>query len=116
MTVALVETPVQYRYNFCAFKQLENNRMKKFIVCLLMGLMISSVADASKLSHWFNKQNQKQQQRKAEQRARDLNFADNAYRLQRGYVDHSNERCRVYDFRSHSNPYKHGTYTVCYGR
>ncbi len=107
--------------------------MKKTLLLLCLGLMICSAAQASKLSEWMNKQDQERaqqeqarqqeqaqqqqarQQHRAEQRSRDLNFADNAFRFRDGYVSKDNERCRVYDFRSHNNPYKHGTYTVCYG-
>ncbi len=107
--------------------------MKKLTMILLLGLLVSTAAQASKLSEWMNKQDQEQQrqdqerqqelqqqaqarrQHLAEQRARDLNFADNDFRFQSRSTNGNNERCRTYSFRSHNDPYKHGTYTVCYG-
>lgn len=93
--------------------------MKKWIV-VLMALMMVPIANSSKLSRYMNKmdaQAQAQQQEiQAQQRQewqQDMNFKDLDFRLDRRYFDDQGQSCRAYVFRARSNPYRHGTYTVC---
>lgn len=93
--------------------------MKKIVVILLVSLCIGT-GYASKLSKFLDKMDsdQKQQaaqqrQREAQEMQRDMNFADFAFRLQQRYTDNRGQRCRDYEFRARSNPYKHGYLTVC---
>ncbi|KTD62261.1 hypothetical protein [Legionella spiritensis] len=87
--------------------------MQKILIIILSSLVLLSTAKASKLSRYFNKQEEKnraEQQREVQQ---DMNFSDFSFRLEKRYTDERGERCRDYVFRSRSNPYRHGYYTVC---
>ncbi|KTD59203.1 hypothetical protein [Legionella shakespearei] len=93
--------------------------MKKVIAILLVSLCVST-GYASKLSKFLNKMDNDQKQQAAQQRQleaqemqRDMNFADFSFRLQQRYTDNHGQRCRDYEFRARSNPYKHGYLTVC---
>lgn len=93
--------------------------MKKVILILLVSLCTSNVY-TSKLSKYLNKMDDKQKQQAAQQRQmeaqemqQDMNFADFSFRLQQRYIDNQGQRCRDYEFRARSNPYKHGYMTVC---
>jgi hypothetical protein len=87
--------------------------LKKLSIVILSTLFILPIAEASQLSHWLEKQEQKSQQREAEQRAKDLDFGDYDFRLQPNDGT-SPQNCRNYTFRAHKDPYKHGTFSVCY--
>jgi hypothetical protein len=86
--------------------------MKKLLVVLLIGLGIS-VSQASKLSRFIHKENERERAAQARQLREDMDFSDLDFRLQRHYTGQNGERCRLYSFRSHKNPYKHGDYSVC---
>ena len=75
--------------------------------------MAVGVSFASKLSRFIHKANEREREAKARQLREDMNFADYDFRLQRSFTGQNGERCRLYTFRSHSNPYKHGDYSVC---
>ncbi|AOW58730.1 TPA: hypothetical protein JBB06_11885 [Legionella pneumophila subsp. pneumophila] len=93
--------------------------MKKIMVFVLLA-MVCSAGFTSKLSKFLNKMDAEQKQRDAEQKQRDarelqqdMNFGDYAFRLKERYVDDRGQRCRDYEFRGRSNPYRHGYFTVC---
>ncbi|MBN9230731.1 MAG: hypothetical protein BGO90_13785 [Legionella sp. 40-6] len=85
--------------------------MKKFLFTLLLVLMSSS--QASKLSKYFKDMEKEQNARAAYEWQQDMNFPDMSFRLERRYLDEQGQRCRSYIFRSRSNPFRHGYYTVC---
>lgn len=87
--------------------------LKKLSIVILSVFFTFTIAEASQLSRWLEKQEQKSQQREAEQRAKDLDFADYDFRLQPNDGSSPNN-CRNYSFRAHKDPYKHGTFMVCY--
>lgn len=68
---------------------------------------------ASKLSRFIEKSNERDRVREENLQRQDMNFADFAFRLDKRYIDNRNQKCRDYVFRSRSNPYRHGFYTVC---
>jgi hypothetical protein len=86
--------------------------MKKTAV-LLMGLLCVSMTHASRLSEHFRKANERERIERENAWRQDMNFADFSFRLEKSYIDERGEKCRDYVFRSKSNPYKHGFYTVC---
>lgn len=93
--------------------------MKK-IILLLAIVGFASVAHASKLSHYIQKQKDRERARVEADDARlqaqvrqDTNFADFAFRFEKSYVDNNGQQCRDYIIRSRSNPFRHGYYTVC---
>lgn len=85
---------------------------KKIIVILLMSLCIS-VGYSSKLSKFLNKLDEEQKQRDAREWQQDMNFGDFVFRLQKRYSNERGRHCRDYEFRSRSNPFRHGYYSVC---
>ncbi|WP_045097710.1 hypothetical protein [Legionella fallonii] len=87
--------------------------MKKIVVVLLASLSIGiSTGHSSRLSKFLNKLDEEQKQRDAREWQQDMNFGDFVFRLQKRY-DERGQHCRDYEFRSRSNPYRHGYYTVC---
>lgn len=86
--------------------------MKK-IALLLLVIFCMPVSNASKLSHHIHKMHEKERRRDEDLRRQDMNFADFTFRSDRNYINDRNENCRDYSFRSRSNPYKRGFYTVC---
>lgn len=56
---------------------------------------------------------QRQQEQEAREWQQDMNFGDLVFRLERRYRNEGGEVCRDYIFRARSNPYRHGSYTVC---
>jgi hypothetical protein len=86
--------------------------MKKLIL-LLLTVMLFSTGYASKVSKFFNKMDANDRARQEREWQQDMNFPDFAFRLDKRYVDDRGQRCRDYVFRSRSNPYRHGYYTVC---
>ncbi len=86
--------------------------MKALLAVSLIVLTFSSV-HASKLSHFLNKQHERQAAREQAELRQDMNFQDFAFRLDKRYTDNDGQNCRDYIFRSRSNPYRHGYYTVC---
>jgi|GEM_PF-5299826 len=86
--------------------------MKKIISLLLISLCFS-VAYGSKLSKYLNKLDAEEKARMQHEWQQDMNFADMSFRLDRRYVRGQGDNCRDYVFRSRSNPYRSGAYTVC---
>lgn len=87
--------------------------MKK-IAILLVSILCVSLANASKLSEFLRKSEERDRVRVETTMRQDMNFADFSFRLNRNFRDdRSGENCRDYEFRSKSNPYKHGYYTIC---
>ncbi|KTD17796.1 hypothetical protein [Legionella jordanis] len=86
--------------------------MKKIALFVLASLFIS-LGYASKLSKFFDKMDAEDKARQQREWQQDMNFQDFAFRLDKRYVDDRGERCRDYVFRSRSNPYRHGYFTVC---
>jgi tyrosyl-tRNA synthetase len=86
--------------------------VKKILVILLISLCCVP-GYTSKLSKFLNKMDNEQKQRDAQEWQQDMNFGDFVFRLQQRYTDNHGQRCRDYEFRGRSNPYKHGYYTVC---
>lgn len=76
-------------------------------------MLVVYTADASKLSRYLNKVDNEERARQEREWREDMNFADFSFRLDRRYVDNRGQRCRDYVFRSRSNPYRHGFYSVC---
>lgn len=85
--------------------------MKKFTL-VLMVVLCAPFAHGSKLSHFLNKMEAKDKARAEQERRQDMNFNDLSFRLQRRFTEFG-QQCRDYEFRSRSNPYRHGHYTVC---
>lgn len=75
--------------------------------------MFLSVGYASKLSKFLNNMEAEDKARQQREWQQDMNFNDFAFRLDRRYTDDHGQQCRDYVFRSRSNPYRHGYYTVC---
>ncbi|MCL5271917.1 MAG: hypothetical protein M1486_01090 [Gammaproteobacteria bacterium] len=86
--------------------------MNKLLVILFVSLCFFN-AHASKLSKFLNKMDEDQKQRDIQEWQQDMNFGDFVFRLQQRYTDNHGQRCRDYEFRARSNPYKHGFFTVC---
>ncbi|KTD76572.1 hypothetical protein [Legionella waltersii] len=86
--------------------------MKRILVILMMSLCFAT-GYTSKLSKFLNKMDSEQKQRDAQEWQQDMNFGDFMFRLQQRYTDNHGQRCRDYEFRARSNPYKHGYYTIC---
>ena len=86
--------------------------MKKIILLLLI-TSIFSVGHASKLSKFLKQMDEEDRVRQEREWQQDMNFGDFSFRLDRRYRDDHGQRCRDYKFRSRSNPYRHGYYTVC---
>ncbi|AUB69999.1 TPA: hypothetical protein OX050_002477 [Legionella pneumophila] len=86
--------------------------MKKIMVFVLL-TVVCSAGFPSKLSKFLNKMDAEQKQRDAQEWQQDMNFGDYAFRLKERYVDDRGQRCRDYEFRGRSNPYRHGYFTVC---
>lgn len=87
--------------------------MKKTVFILLLLSFAASFTNASKLSHYFHKHKERERAREQQELRQDMNFADFAFRFEKRYTDERGEQCRDYFFRSRSNPYRHGYYTVC---
>ena len=88
------------------------NLMKKIMVMLLVFLCFGT-GYTSKLSKFLNKMDEDQRQRDTQELQQDMNFGDFVFRLQKRYADDRGQRCRDYEFRARSNPYRHGYFTVC---
>lgn len=86
--------------------------MKRLIILTAIMFMASTVT-ASKLSHYIDKVNARDRAAQQQETQQDMNFADFSFRLDSRYVSDDGERCRDYSLRSRTNPFKHGTYTVC---
>lgn len=86
--------------------------MKKFLLLLAVSLCLS-VSHASKLSKYLNKVDENDRAQQEREWREDMNFADFSFRLDKRYTDGRGQRCRDYVFRSRSNPYRHGFYSVC---
>lgn len=93
--------------------------MKNAALALLI-LFFAPTGYASKLSHHIHKMEERERVREERERSQDadlmrqdMNFPDFSFRSDRKYINDRNERCRDYVFRSRSNPYRHGFYTVC---
>ncbi|WP_454782097.1 hypothetical protein [Legionella sp. WA2022007384] len=86
--------------------------MKKIILLLLI-TSIFSVGHASKLSKFLKQMDEEDRARQEREWQQDMNFGDFSFRLDRRYSDDHGQRCRDYKFRSRSNPFRHGYYTVC---
>lgn len=86
--------------------------MKKIVFLLLISCLFS-VAHASKLSKFFKDLDKEDRARQEREWQQDMNFGDFSFRLDRRYSDDHGQRCRDYKFRSRSNPFRHGYYTVC---
>ena len=89
------------------------NMIRKIIVVLLVSLCVMGTGYASRLSKFLNKMDEEQKQRDAQEWQQDMNFGDFVFRLQKRYSDDHGQRCRDYEFRARSNPYRHGYFTVC---
>lgn len=89
--------------------------MKKILLLIAVSLCFS-VGYASKLSKFFNDADQKDRAMQQQEWQQDMNFADLSFRLEKRYTDGRGQRCRDYVFRSRSNPYRHGFYSVCEDR
>lgn len=87
--------------------------MRLAMVGLCVLAFFSTGTFASKLSHYLHKQEAKDQAQQEQEVRSDMNFADFNFRLSKRYVNERGERCRDYEARSRSNPYRHGYYTVC---
>lgn len=85
--------------------------MKK-IALVLMVVLCVPFAHGSKLSHFFNKLDAEDKARTQREWQQDMNFSDLSFRLERRFTEFG-QQCREYEFRSRSNPYRHGHYTVC---
>ena len=86
--------------------------MKKTVLMLMISLCLSS-AFASKLSQYLNKIDEKDKAAQQREWQQDMNFSDMSFRYDTRYTNDRGQKCRAYVFRSRSNPYRHGTYTVC---
>ncbi|KTD19539.1 hypothetical protein [Legionella londiniensis] len=86
--------------------------MKKIILLLVVSLCFP-LAHASKLSKFLNKLDAEEQAQRQREWREDMNFNDLSFRLERRFGDQFGQQCREYEFRSRSNPYRHGHYTVC---
>ena len=73
----------------------------------------ASTVYASKLSHFFKKQQEKARVERERQRREDLDFSQLQFRLKRSYIADNGDKCRIYEFRSTKNTFKHGKYEVC---
>ena len=82
--------------------------------CLVVSLLdFASTVHASKLSQFFKKQQEKARLERERQRHEDLDFAQLQFRLKRSYIADNGDKCRIYEFRSTKNTFKHGKYEVC---
>ena len=86
--------------------------MKKFLFLLAISLCLS-VSHASKFSKYLNKVDENDRAQQEREWREDMNFADFSFRLDKRYTDGRGQRCRDYVFRSRTNPYRHGFYSVC---
>ena len=86
--------------------------MKKTAIALLIVFCIP-MGYASKLSHHIHKMKERERSQDADLMRQDMNFPDFSFRSDRKYRNDRNEKCRDYVFRSRTNPYRHGFYTVC---
>ena len=86
--------------------------MKKFLFLLAINLCLS-VSHASKFSKYLNKVDENDRAQQEREWREDMNFADFSFRLDKRYTDGRGQRCRDYVFRSRTNPYRHGFYSVC---
>ncbi|MDI9819636.1 MULTISPECIES: hypothetical protein [unclassified Legionella] len=86
--------------------------MKKIAV-ILIAAMFLSIGNASKLSKFLDKMEEKNKARQAREWQQDMEFSDFVFRLDKRYTDERGQHCRDYVFRARSNPYRHGYYTVC---
>lgn len=86
--------------------------MKKILLLLIVSLCFSP-GYASKLSKYLNKVDANERAMQEREWREDMNFADFSFRLDKRYIDGRGQRCRDYIFRSRSNPYRHGFYSVC---
>lgn len=86
--------------------------MRKTIFVLLVSSLFS-VGYASKLSKFLKKMDEEEKERQEREWRQDMNFGDFVFRLDRRYTGEHGQQCRDYKFRSRSNPYRHGYYTVC---
>jgi hypothetical protein len=85
---------------------------KKYFLFITLTLFLI-VGNASKLSKYLNKMDNEERARQEQEWRGDMNFNDFSFRLDKRYTDRRGQRCRDYLFRSRSNPYRHGYYTVC---
>ncbi|KTD31356.1 hypothetical protein [Legionella israelensis] len=87
--------------------------MKKIGLMIILVSLAMSFSYASKLSRFFHEHKERERAREQQQLRQDMNFADFSFRFEKRYVDERGEQCRDYVFRSRSNPYRHGYFTVC---
>ena len=73
----------------------------------------ASTVYASKLSQFFKKQQEKARFERERQKREDLDFSQLQFRLKRSYIADNGDKCRIYEFRSTKNTFKHGKYEVC---
>ena len=86
--------------------------MKKLFFIFFLSCLFSMV-HASKLSKFLKDMDRNDRERQEQEWRQDMNFNDLTFRLERRYVDNRGQNCRDYEFRSRSNPFRHGYYTVC---
>lgn len=86
--------------------------MKKLILILLISSFFS-ISYASKLSKFFKDMDKQDRERQEQEWRQDMNFNDFSFRLAKRYVDDRGQKCRDYEFRARSNPFRHGYYTIC---
>ncbi|WP_454784465.1 hypothetical protein [Legionella sp. WA2024007413] len=86
--------------------------MKKIILLLIITSFVS-VGHTSKLSKFLKQMDEEDRVRQEREWQQDMNFGDFSFRLDKRYTDDHGQRCRDYKFRSRSNPFRHGYYTVC---
>lgn len=86
--------------------------MKKTLILTLIMLLVP-LTHASKLSAYLKKADEKNRAQEQMEVQQDMNFPDFSFRLDKRYTDEQGQRCRDYVFRSRSNPYRHGYFTVC---
>lgn len=86
--------------------------MKKILIMAFLALFLTTTY-ASKLSAYLKKMDERDKAEQQQEWQQDMNFGDFVFRLQKRYTDEGGQRCRDYEFRGRSNPYRHGYYTVC---
>lgn len=86
--------------------------MRKYALIILFTFILIPL-HASKLSHFLHKHHEREKAREQKEFQQDMNFSDYSFRLERRYTERNGEQCRVYQFRSRSNPYRHGKFSVC---
>lgn len=86
--------------------------MKKLAI-ILMGILCISTTEASRLTAHFKREKERERVEEANTWRQDMNFPDFTFRLEKRYIDERGEKCRDYVFRSKSDAFRHGYYTVC---